>query len=53
MSLNTMARIPVLVRQYGNISLQFTPGQGSQGMPHMHTVERERDAGLECLAVIA
>jgi len=22
-------------------------------MPHMHTVERERDAGLECLAVIA
>ena len=28
-------------------------GQESQGMPHMHAVERERDAGLECLAVIA
>ena len=28
-------------------------GRGSQGMPHTHTVEMERDAGLECLAVIA
>jgi hypothetical protein len=27
-------------------------GQGSRGMPHMHTVEMERDAGLECLTVI-
>ena len=28
-------------------------GQGSQGMPHIHTVEMERDTGLECLAIIA
>ncbi len=28
-------------------------GQGTQGMPHIHSGEIDRDAGLECLAVIA
>ena len=28
-------------------------GQGRQGMPHIHSGEMNRDAGLECLAVIA
>ena len=28
-------------------------GRGTQGMPHIHSRETNRDAGLECLAVIA
>jgi ATP-binding cassette, subfamily B, bacterial HlyB/CyaB len=28
-------------------------GQGTQGMPHIHSGEMDRDTGLECLAVVA
>ena len=53
MVLINMVRIPILVRQDGNVSLQLTPGKGAQGMPHVHSGAMDRDAGLECLALVA